>query len=124
MIEKKLIQLSVLLIACVGLGLNPVHAQPKEIVITLAKQAPKIDGKLDDAAWKSAVVARDFTDIKTKKPAKNQTEVKILMTREGLYFGATLFDPDPTKLVGKARPHDSKVWLDDDFEIFLYPTRQ
>lgn len=115
---------SICLLGIVSAGLCASECRAVEIIVPRVEQAPAIDGVLDDAAWKGAVVAKDFVDIKTGTPAKNQTEVKILMTDEGLYFGATLFDPDPTKLVTQTRPHDAKIWLDDDFEIFLFPTRQ
>ena len=98
-------------------------AQVKAIVVDFGQEVPEIDGVLREAAWQSAVVTKGFLDVKTKQPAKRQTEVRILMTSEGLFFGATLHDDAPSKVVAEKRPHDLKIWQDDTFEVFRYPTR-
>ena len=99
-------------------------AETKQIVLRFTDATPKIDGVLSDAAWQSALLVRDFFDLKTKKLAKRQTEVRILMTTDGLYFGIALLDEDPSKVIAEERPRDQKLWLDDTFEIFLYPARK
>ena len=106
------------------LGLSALSGEPKEVVLSPTEETPTLDGVLTDPAWKLAVTVKDFLDIKTKEPAKRQTEVKMLMTKEGLYFGITLLDEAPSEVVAEKRPHDGKLWLDDTFEIFLYPKRK
>jgi len=112
--------MGVLALAAAGWCAEPA----RHVVVKLSDTAPRLDGKLDDPQWAEAATATDFADIKTGKPAGNQTVVRVFMTRDGLYFGATLFDADPAKLVGQPQERDRQVWADDEFEIFLYPTRR
>jgi len=56
-----------------------------------------IDGRLDEAAWRSAAVATGFVQ---KKPverarAEHQTEVRILFDDDALYVGARMHDAAP-----------------------------
>jgi len=68
----------------------------KELKIKRVDKAPKIDGDLDDAAWKNAVIAKDFVMFKPssglKEPYNIRTEVKIVYDDEAIYFGAYLYD--------------------------------
>lgn len=56
--------------------------------------APKIDGKLDDPAWKSAEIATDFIVFQPTfgKASAQKTEVKLVYTDEAIYIGAYLYD--------------------------------
>ena len=56
--------------------------------------AIQVDGKLDEAAWKSATPITEFTqsDPQEGKPATQRTEVRILYDDEALYVGARMFD--------------------------------
>ena len=80
----------------------------------------KIDGKLDDKAWKSVGYITDFFDIRGKDypaPAK-KTSVKFLYDNDNLYVGAVLKENDIRANLTK---RDDIVWKDNDFEIFLDP---
>jgi hypothetical protein len=54
----------------------------------------KIDGFLEEEAWKEAPIAKDFVQNNPYpgKPASQQTEVKILYDDVALYVGATMYD--------------------------------
>jgi hypothetical protein len=56
--------------------------------------AIQVDGKLDEAAWKSATPITEFTqsDPQEGKPATQRTEVRILFDDDALYVGARMFD--------------------------------
>ena len=56
--------------------------------------AIQIDGKLDEAAWKSGTPITAFTqsDPQEGKPATQRTEVRILYDDDALYIGARMFD--------------------------------
>ncbi len=65
--------------------------------------APKIDGYLDDACWKSIQATSDF---KTHQPQyglapKYKTEVKILYDDDAVYISAKMYDDHP-ELIGKS----------------------
>src|SRR5664280_1914315 len=63
--------------------------------------APKIDGILDEEAWKDAPVAENFIQRKpyNERPAAFRTEVKFLYDNSGLYIGAMMYDPSPDSIL-------------------------
>lgn len=84
------------------------------------KNKIKIDGKLDDKAWKSVEYITDFFDIRGKDypaPVK-KTSVKFLYDNDNLYVGALLKEND---IRAKLTKRDDIVWKDNDFEVFLDP---
>lgn len=74
-------------------------AQTKTLQAVKAGQAPKLDGRLDDAVWQTVPEATDFIINQPEygKSASQKTTVKIIYTDDALYIGAYLYD-DP-KLV-------------------------
>ncbi len=80
-----------------------------------------IDGKLDDRAWKSAPWTTDFVDIEgdAKPKPRFRTRMKMLWDDTYLYLGAELDEPD---IKAKLTEHDSVIFHDNDFELFLKPT--
>lgn len=62
--------------------------------------APKIDGKLDDAAWANAPIATlDITFLpEYGKTPSRRTEVKVVYDNEAIYVGAMMYDPEPDKV--------------------------
>lgn len=62
----------------------------REYSATRIEGSIKVDGKLDDPAWKNAPIATDFTNwqpIAGSKPS-NATEVKVLYDDKAIYVGA------------------------------------
>jgi len=84
------------------------------------KRPPHIDGKLDDAAWKEASWTSDFMDIEGGAgPAPRfRTRVKMLWDHQYLYIAAELEEPD---VKASLTEHDSVIFHDNDFEVFLKP---
>ena len=82
--------------------------------------APKIDGKLDDPEWKQAPWTSDFVDIEGEERPKPRfrTRTKMLWDHRYLYIGAQLEEPD---VKAKLTEHDSVIFHDNDFEVFLKP---
>ncbi|MFD0975633.1 DUF5916 domain-containing protein [Salinimicrobium gaetbulicola] len=66
------------------------------------KNAPKIDGIIDEQVWESVPVASDFVMIDpgdgTPAPPTHSTEVKIAYTDEAIYVAALLFDHEPKNI--------------------------
>jgi len=81
----------------------PISAQNnkkrKTIKTTRVTNAPKIDGILDDEAWKKAELCKDFMIFKPENgapvPAEYQTVVKVVYDDEAIYISAQMNDPDP-----------------------------
>jgi len=101
------------------LTLQAAAPQHYDCARTVAKL--QIDGKLDDTAWKRAAWTSWFADIRGgswPKP-RFKTRAKMLWDDEYLYVGAQLEDPDVWATLTK---HDSVIFRDNDFEVFLNPT--
>ncbi len=75
-----------------------------------------VDGKLDKQVWKKAPVSNRFVDIVTGEPAWFDTRVRILWDDECLYFG---FTAEETDVWADLTERDSKIWFDNDLEIFI-----
>ncbi|WP_238537704.1 carbohydrate-binding family 9-like protein [Zavarzinella formosa] len=93
---------------------------PRGYVCLKAEKPPVIDGKLDDEAWKAAPWSEDFVDIEgDKKPKpRHRTRMKMLWDDKGLYIAAELEEPH---LWGQLKEHDSVIFQDPDFEVFIDP---
>jgi hypothetical protein len=80
----------------------------------------KIDGKLDDPAWKKAAWTTDFVDIEgaAKPQPRFRTRVKMLWDDQYLYIAAELEEPDVKATLTQ---HDSVIFHDNDFEVFIKP---
>src|SRR3954470_13928879 len=81
----------------------------------------RIDGRLDDPAWRSAPWTGWFVDIQGAKMPRPRfrTHVKMLWDDEYLYVGAALAEPH---VWGTLTAHDSVIFHDNDFEVFLNPS--
>lgn len=100
-----------------------VHPTPAPVVRAVRRTEPiKIDGKLDEAVWKTAPVATDFrqTQPDEGKPATQKTEVRFAYDDDALYIGARMFDSLGAKGVrGRLMRRDAMNTIDSDLLIFL-----
>ena len=62
-----------------------------------ANERIRIDGKLDEPAWKSATPIGDLIEVLPKEgnQPSEKTEVRVLVDSDALYFGITCFDRTP-----------------------------
>jgi len=93
---------------------------PRGYVAYRAVAPLTIDGRLDDAAWRDAPWSDTFVDIEgVKKPRPRfDTRVKMLWDGGFLYIGADLREPH---LWATLTQHDSVIFRDHDFEVFIDP---
>ncbi|MDO9541905.1 MAG: carbohydrate-binding family 9-like protein [Kiritimatiellia bacterium] len=77
----------------------------------------KIDGHLDEKAWKKAPVL-DFLIAMTDKPALSRTEGRILWDKNYLYVGFKAYDKD---IWGYLTKRDSCTCHEDVLEVFIKP---
>jgi Domain of unknown function (DUF5916)/Carbohydrate family 9 binding domain-like len=88
------------------------------------EQPPRLDGTLDDPAWKAAEPILDFSEREPHEgqPPTEKTEVRVLYTRRAVYFGITCYDSQPDKIVAQELRRDVNQDLDDHFEILIDST--
>lgn len=93
---------------------------PRGYVCYRARSLIVIDGKLDDTAWADAPWSEAFVDIEGDKQPKPrwQTRVKMLWDDQALYIAA---DMDEPHIWATLKDHDSVIFKDNDFEVFLDP---
>jgi cellulose/xylan binding protein with CBM9 domain len=97
-----------------------IPADPRGYVCYRAASPLKIDGALDDAAWRDAPWTDDFVDIEgdlKPRPAL-RTRAKMLWDDTYFYIGADLAEP---ALWATMREHDSVLFHENDFEFFIDP---
>ena len=83
--------------------------------------APVIDGDLSDAVWQQARIATGFFRAKEGniRPARLNTEVRILYDEYALYIGVYCEEPDMNRLRETKTRRDSHVWHNDCIEVLL-----
>ncbi len=93
---------------------------PRAYLCYCASAPPAIDGKLDDAAWRDAPWSEEFLDIQGDRLPKprHRTRMKMLWDDQYLYIAAQLDEPHVWATLTK---HDSVIFHDNDFEVFLDP---
>ncbi len=85
------------------LAINQLSAQDKKerktIKTTRVENAPKIDGILNDEAWKNAELITDFVVFRPSngKPVSSeyQSTVKVIYDDDAIYISAQMNDPNP-----------------------------
>ena len=99
-----------LLVGALGMAQNlPLGAQvPAEAGARVARavrveRPPRMDGTLDDPIWQQA---NPITDFRQREPFEGQratesTEVRVLYTRNEVYFGMLCRDSSPLGIVAK-----------------------
>lgn len=91
------------------------------IKISRASGEIGIDGVLDEAAWASAAVVKEFRQQEPNEgeAATEKTELRVLFDDRNLYFGIRAFDSQATKVNARDLVRDSSFSNDDKVEILL-----
>ncbi len=79
----------------------PIMAEAQSIqAVRLQGSAPRVDGRLDDAAWAAAPAIERLTQKEPDEgaPAIENTEVRFAYDDEALYVGARMFSRDPSAI--------------------------
>ena len=82
--------------------------------IKIKPQAPKIDGRLDDAIWQQSPVSSDFLQLDPieGEVASEKTTVQVAYDEEGLYVGIRCYDSDPQAIVSRLTRRDGETQAD------------
>ena len=73
----------------------------RELLAVKIENPPTIDGILDDACWKIAPEANNFTEVSNGNPVEDASTVKLLYTNEAIYIGWYLYDSEPSEIVAR-----------------------
>jgi len=114
----RLLGLGLLALALPAWAHNPTAAR-----LPADTPAPRIDGRLDDDAWRRAPVYERFVQFlpTDKQPARWRTTVQILVTDDALVFGISAWDPEPERIRAPLTRRD-QVKADQDFvSVFIDP---
>jgi len=89
------------------------------------KEAPTIDGRLDEAVWARGQELSAF-ELVGGGPASQQTHARVLCDGQTLYLAAVCDETHMGEMDGggiRARltQRDSDIWTDDCIEIFIAP---
>ncbi len=76
----------------------------------------KIDGKLDEASWKTAPKSPRFVDIISGKAALHDTFATVMWDDDNLYIGYQLQEPH---LKAKYTNQNDPIYYDNDVELFI-----
>lgn len=93
---------------------------PLGYVVQRADRPIQVSGRMDDPEWASAPWTEDFVDIEgdAKPKPRFRTRAKMLWDAQNLYIGADVEEPN---VWGTLTEHDSVIFHDNDFEVFLDP---
>lgn len=98
-------------------ALSPVPATDAA-VCRWVDTPPKLDGKLDDPAWKNAMVIDRFPAFWAGKPATVATQARLVWSADALYFSAVMSD---SHLRSFGTKRNDRLWEGDVFELFFKP---
>lgn len=109
-------------LSLLALATTPIFAQsPKTYDCYRATTPIRIDGNLNDPAWRAAPWTTNFVDIQgSSQPLPRfRTRAKLLWDDTYLYVAAELQEPD---VKATFTQHDSPIYRqDNNFEVFLKP---
>lgn len=108
---------AILLLAAASTGAE----QPRTYACRKTPSAIRVDGRLDDAAWRRAAWTSEFVDIEgaIKPRPRFRTRAKMLWDDNCFYVAAEMEEPHVWATLAD---HDSVIFRDNDFEVFLNPS--
>ncbi|WP_035670063.1 DUF5916 domain-containing protein [Flavobacterium sp. 83] len=113
---RKLLLIITLLFSLFG------YSQKKTLQTKFITDNITIDGKIDEDAWKSAPVAKDFIMFEPdngKPIADNKkTEIKVLYDNDAIYVAALMYDNEPNKILKEISQRDN-FGASDIFGVFV-----
>ncbi len=110
--------LTALLLLTMG---SAVLASPKEVTAGHVKGRIKLDGVLDEPAWREAGIIDNLTQQEPHpgEPTPFHTEVRILVDEGNLYVGFICTDPEPRKIAVHTLQRDADMQGDDTVGMVL-----
>jgi len=110
------------MLAQTGLGATPSATSSSGIAQAVrVDRSPRLDGTLDDPLWQQATPITNFRQREPYEgqPATEKSEVRILYTRNQIYFGIACYDSAEHGTVATQLRRDVTQELEDYFEIVI-----
>lgn len=111
-----------LLFTLVLFGSTYCFGQKKTLQSIPTSENITIDGKLEEASWNNAPIAKDFymfePDNGVMETKNLRSEVKIIYNNNAIYVGAILYDDSPKKIQKEITKRDN-FGTSDHFGIFI-----
>jgi hypothetical protein len=105
------------LAASIPVRVSATAAAPrKRYVARMVTKPPKIDGKLDDAAWAGVPSTGPFVNTLSGAPVPQLTEAKLLWDKKFLYVA---FDNADSDVWAKLDKRDDKLWTQEADELMI-----
>ena len=100
---------AVLLLLCLNFTGNAQTIEKKSYLTAFTKNAPNIDGLMNDSCWNKVEWSGDFiqTQPYENKPPSQQTKFKILYDDNNLYVFIRAFDTEPEKISRRISRRDN-----------------
>src|SRR5580704_8644472 len=94
---------------------------PRSYLCHRAETPPAIDGRLDKPVWQAVPWTEAFVDIEgdIRPRPRYRTRAKMLWDDDYFYIAAELEEPHVWATLTE---HDSVIFQDNDFEVFLNPS--
>lgn len=94
--------------------------------LSACAKPPMIDGLLTDECWKTAATVERMNILfiyvkRTEKTVTEDTQAKVTVDAEWLYFAFRCTHPNPTTMEQTVTDHDGAFFRDDCVEVFLKP---
>lgn len=99
--------------------------EKKTVEAYLIKASLKIDGKLDEQVYTTALPAKDFVQLQpyNGKPSLQPTEAYFFYDQTAIYVGAKLYDSQPDSIFNYLTERDN-IGMSDYFGVYLDPYNQ
>jgi hypothetical protein len=93
---------------------------PSAQAVVRSSLAITLDGRLDEPAWRDAPVLKLTQQSPNPgEPTPYDTEVRVLVSKEAIYFGFLCRDPNPKQIAIHSMRRDSLMKGDDSVSVIL-----
>ena len=118
---EKALSTVVLSALVVSLGAQTESRVQKQGMAVFVEQGPEVDGVLDDQVWAQSAPLSDFQqrDPQEGSPSTEYTAVRIVYTKEAIYFGFRCDDSRPAEIIATERRRDQDLTKDDSVAVIL-----
>src|SRR5579859_2470664 len=99
----------------------PARADAASFTVPIAKVAedPKIDGTMDDPAWKQATHVSLDWDYQFRRPAEEKTDAYIMADAQFVYVAVVAEQKEP--VTATIRTNDVTLGADDVVRVYFWP---
>lgn len=104
-------------------GYSQASAEKRVLKSNFTSENIKIDGVIDDEAWKNAELGSDFIIFEPEQgiPSQFKTEILTLYSNNSFYVAARLYDPQPDSIFREFTVRDDDNGNTDAFVFTLNP---